>query len=311
MYFKAVIISVIGLFFTPIILTSQNKYSVSINQPSKVEAPVIKSVSVTKQNKNLIIWEQEQNENIEYFNIYRDATNVNEGWILIDRVPYKSEYSILDKSSFPNFRSYIYRISTVDRCGNEFFSTRHHKTIKLDFEETKENAFILTWTAYEGFDVEKYNIFKSENGDSLHLFRSVSVTTTSIFDYDTNYDNLYYQAEAIPKIASTKSAAENGRAARSNIVSTKLALSQKDSANSGKIQIFPNPITISAYVKFPFDSNHSCTFTLYNLSGQPVLFGEVYSGEFELERGNLKDGFYILQIAGSTAYRKKILIGRL
>jgi hypothetical protein len=310
MYLKAVIIPVFCFCILPVNLKSQNKYSVNINQPEKVEAPIIKSVSVTNDNKNRVTWEQVANENIEYFNIYRDATNVSDGWILIDRVPYISKFSTVDMSSFPNFRSYLYRVSTVDHCGNEIFSTRNHKTILLDFEETRENAYILNWNQYEGFEIERYNILKSTDRDTLHLFRSVPATTTLIVDYDTGYDNVYYQAEAVPKSVSTKSGTENGNA-RSNIISTKLALSLSDSANSSNIQVYPNPIIISAFVKFPFESNQYCSLTLFNLSGQPVLQGKVYSGEFELERGNLKDGFYILQVAGSTTYRKKILIGRL
>ncbi|MBK6282700.1 MAG: T9SS type A sorting domain-containing protein [Draconibacterium sp.] len=307
---KAVIIPFFFICIIPFSLKGQNKYSVYINQPAKVEAPIINSVTVTKDNKNLITWEQAANENIEHFNIYRDATNVSDGWILIDRVPYKSKYLTEDISSFPNFRSYTYRVSTVDKCGNEFFSLRNHKTILLDFEETKENAFILKWNNYEGFDVDRYNIFKSEGGDTLQLSRSVPATTNLITDYDTGNDNVYYQAEAVSKIISTKSATGN-EAARSNVISTRLALSLSDSANSTNIQVYPNPIIISAYVKFPFESNQYCSLTLFNLSGQPVLSGKVYSGEFELERGDLKDGFYILQVAGSTIYRKKILIGRL
>ncbi|HPE76071.1 MAG TPA: hypothetical protein PLC80_08275 [Draconibacterium sp.] len=307
---KTVIILFLFICLIPISLKSQNKYSVYINQPPKVEAPIISSVTVTTDNKNLITWDQTANENIEYFNIYRDATNVSDGWILIDRVTYNSQYLSKDISSFPNFRSYTYRVSTVDKCGNEFFSVRNHKTILLDFEETKENAFILKWNNYEGFDVDRYNIFKSKDGDTLQLFRSVPATTNLIVDYDTGYDNIYYQAEAVSKIISTKSATGN-EAARSNVISTSIALSLSDTANSTRIQVYPNPIIISAYVKFPFESNKYCTLTLFNLSGQPVLFGKVYSGEFELERGDLKDGFYVLQIAGTKIYRKKILIGRL
>jgi hypothetical protein len=198
----------------------------------------------------------------------------------------------------------------VDLCGNEFYTRRIHKSIKLSLELSRENAFVLSWSAYEGFDVEKYNIYKGLSIDSLQLFRSFQGNIFSIIDYEYADKNVFYQVEARAKPAYTKSNLTDLNA-RSNIVSTGLVLSLSDSSNADKVLIYPNPMVINALVSFPFDGSKSFIVTIFNLNGQPVFSNEINNNEFELERGNLKEGFYILQISGKKIYRKKIIIGQL
>ncbi|MDP2334980.1 MAG: hypothetical protein Q8N05_00730 [Bacteroidota bacterium] len=72
---------VCGICLFPPQVNGQNKYTVKIVQPDAVQAPVIASVTVSPENKNLLVWEQPANENIQYFKIYRDAANPEEDWI--------------------------------------------------------------------------------------------------------------------------------------------------------------------------------------------------------------------------------------
>ncbi len=298
---------VFGIMSFSKISIGQNKYTVNIEQPDPVEAPSILSVTVTKENKTEVFWEQKENENISFFKIYRNASNSTEGWTLIGKVIYSAGFKFTDLTSFPNFRSYNYKISSVDNCGNEFNARRIHKSIKLTLELSRENAFVLNWSAYEGFDVEKYNVYRGLNIDSLQLFRSFHGNVFSFRDYEFADKKVFYQVEALAKPAFTKSIPTVVNA-RSNFVSTGLVLTLSDSANADKIQIYPNPLTINSIVSVPPDGSKTYRFILYNLNGQSVISYEVNSNEFELERGSLKEGFYILQISGLKTYRKKIII---
>jgi hypothetical protein len=307
---KFVFLAILSFLVISEIVNGQNKYTVNIEQPDPVEAPSILSVSVSNENKNLVVWDQKENENISFFKIYRDASNSTGGWTLIGKVPYGNDFKFIDLTSFPNFRSYNYRISSVDNCGNEFYTRRIHKSIKLSLELNRESAFVLSWSPYEGFDVDKYNIYRGLSIDSMQLLRSFLSNVYSVTDYEYADKNVFYQVEARAKPAYTKNNLTDVNA-RSNIVSTGLVLNLSDSSNADNLIIFPNPMVYSAMVKFPYKSDTPCTLSLINLNGQTVFLTKVYAGEYELSRGNLEAGLYILQVASDRFYRKKIILGRI
>lgn len=299
------------IYLSPIQVTGQNKYTVKIIQPDPGQAPVITSVTVSPENKNRIEWEQTDNENIKYFKIYREAANPEEGWVNVGKTMYPGNYTFTDPSSYPNVRSYRYRISTVDQCDNEIFNVRNHKTIKLTVDQITNAANLLEWNPYEGFEIGGYKIYRGP--DATNLAPIDSTLTESYTDNENPYKNVFYQVEAIGKEvipAEKKLSLVSGRT-RSNIASNRLILTSSDTTDAGKIQVYPNPLTINAIVVFPYDADHTQQLSILDLTGKTVYSMPVTAGEVEIERKNLKEGLYIIQITGKKVYRKKLMVGRI
>ncbi|HAQ17672.1 MAG TPA: hypothetical protein DCR40_00375 [Prolixibacteraceae bacterium] len=293
-------------------LTGKNKYTVKIIQPDPIQAPVISSVTVSPENKNLVVWEQHANENIQYFKIYRDAANPDDGWINVGKAMYPGNYSFIDPSSYPNVRSYQYRISTVDKCGNEIFNTQIHKTIRLTVDKISDATYLLKWNPYEGFDIAGYKIYRGTDVANLSPIDTITALATGYTDIKNPYKDAFYQVEAISKqdtITIQKKLSLNRGRTRSNIASNKSVLTSSDTADTSKIQVYPNPLTINAVVVFPYDASQTYQLSILDLTGHTIYMKQVFSGEIEIERKNLKEGLYIIQVAGKKTYRKKLMVG--
>ncbi|MBL4657763.1 MAG: T9SS type A sorting domain-containing protein [Flavobacteriales bacterium] len=64
-----------------------------------------------------------------------------------------------------------------------------------------------------------------------------------------------------------------------------------------KVNIVPNPFDQSAIVEFANEKNEKYLLTLYNSAGQMVRqIGNISSGKIRLERDNLTNGLYFLQL---------------
>lgn len=300
------------LLIHPLTIVSQNKYVVKIVQPDPVQAPVIKEVTVNSKNKNLIEWDVPANENIQGFNIYRDDISTPTNWEFAGHTSYPGSYSFIDLMSFAQSRSYRYRISAVDYCGNEIYNSITHKTIKLSIERFTDNTNELNWNAYEGFNVISYEIYRGETPENLTQIDSTENTVFTYTDQDTTVENRFYQVKAIgyqSNPVSQKSVSLNALKTYSNIISANV-LSSSDSLDALRIQVYPNPMSSYALLTFLYDPTQKFMFSILDLSGKLISQKPVFSGEVEIKRGSLKEGMYILQITGKKVFRKKLMVGR-
>ena len=104
-------------------------------------------VSVDEEtNKNMIIWERDEGEDIVSYNIYKLFGN---NFIPAGVVPYDDLEVYIDHSSNPEAVAARYAISITDICGNESDISPYHQTIHLGASEgTVENTVELDWTEY-------------------------------------------------------------------------------------------------------------------------------------------------------------------
>lgn len=312
--FLLFLLCVSGILTVPVIVSGQNKYVVNILQPDSVQAPVISMVTVTSENKNLVMWEQTPNETIQYFKIYRDASDPMYSWINVGIAMYPGNNSFTDVSSFSNVRSYQYRISTVDICGNEVFNNRIHKTIQLNAGALNDTTCFLNWNAYEGFDIEEYNIYGGPDATSLTLLDSTPALATSYTGKGNRQVEAFYQVEAIGKTDTTTNETKlniNDKSVFSNVATNWSFLNSSDSTDAPKIHIYPNPLILHSVVLFPYNPSQKYQLSIIDLGGQIVYSKPVFAGEIEIERKALKEGMYILQIAGKKTFRKKLMVGRI
>jgi hypothetical protein len=295
------------IFICPFDLISQNNYTVRVIQPDAVQAPIIYMVTVNSVNKNQLMWSITPNENISYFKIYRDNISTSLSWDYLGKVIYKGELLFTDNISFPGIRSYQYKISVVDKCGNEIFCTNNVRSINLSVKETNNSFNLLKWNAYVGFNVEKYIILRGAQPINMEPIDTIDFTQTTYIDNQKITGNVFYQVEAISTIDNNSPTLKN-IVTHSNITSNKSIINFDYIGDTSKIQIYPNPLTINALVVFPYEAGQINQLSIIDLSGKTVYTKSVFSGEVEIDRKNLNKGFYILQIIGKKIYRKKLIV---
>lgn len=295
-----------------------NKYVVTVIQPNPIKTPVIKWVSVTGNNKNEIVWQKQVNDNIVYYNVYRNASDNENTWELAGTVDYKSETYLNDLNSFANVQSYKYKIAAVDKCGNETFSNTIVRSIYLSIKNS-EGLNTLQWTPYEGIQVNDYRVLKGTSPGNLIATDSIDATTTTYVDKNSTNDLTYYQIEALSLVEDSTSqqankitqvkAISNNVKSTSNIVSNTYDSILNPFENKNLI-IYPNPLKTTSVVKFPFDSSQHYQLIILDLIGNIIKQTTVNSGEFLIYNENFAQGIYILKIVGRNSIQQKLIVER-
>lgn len=299
-------------------LQAINSYVVTVIQPNPIKNPVIKWVSVTGNNKNEIAWQKQVNDNIVYYNVYRNASDNENTWELAGTVDYKSETYLNDLNSYANVQSYKYKIAAVDKCGNEIFSNTIVRSIYLTIKNS-DGLNALQWTPYEGIKVNNYRILKGSTSDALMAIDSIDTSNTVYIDTNSNTGGLsYYQIEALSLIEDSTSqqvnkmtqvkAISNNVRSTSNIVSNTYDSILNPFENKNLV-IYPNPLKSVSLVKFPYDPTQHYQMIILDLLGNTIKQSNVNSGEFLINNDNLAEGIYILKIVGRKSIQQKLIVG--
>lgn len=317
MHYRRVSISLIIFIYLFIAnVFAINKYVVTVQQPNPIRTPVISWVTVTENSKIQIAWEKQVNDNIVYYNVYRNASENENTWELAGTVNYNSETYLNDLNSFANIQSYQYKIAAVDKCGNEIFSNTIIRNIYLYYKKNADKN-ILFWTPYEGIKLDCYRIYKGKTQNNLVLTDSVSADVTTFVD-SLWKGSFYYQIEALGVLADsiaeqtnkvgTEQVFKNKVKSVSNVVSINYD-SILNLFENENLQIYPNPLNTVSVVKFPYDTSLQYQLKILDLLGNVVYQQKGVTGEFLISREYLTNGLYILQIEGKKMIQKKLIVG--
>ena len=75
------------------------------------------------------------------------------------------------------------------------------------------------------------------------------------------------------------------------------------------LEIYPNPFNQSTTIKFSNPEGDSYELHVIDLSGKTHhTVNDIKSSEFIIEKGDLKEGFYFIELRGPGNYRGKIVI---
>ncbi len=290
-------------------LGAVNKYIVTFKHPNPVEEPVIAQVNTLSENENQIIWGEQNNVNLQHYNVYRNSINEDIGWTLIGRVNYPDSSRFNDKNVYSNIQSYQYKVSAVDICADETFSSAV-KTLKLNLDKRNDGTYILNWNSSNDIKLRSYVILKGSSFNHLNSIDSLSETNPEYIDNQNATITQYYRITSNALLADSVLVDKNKTnriIIRSNIVST-LGDNIEDSDNT--IKLYPNPLSSYSIVALPYNPVKPYIVSIFDFTGKRVYNQTVYSDEFLLDRGNMKEGVYIIQVAGNRVYRKKIIIGQ-
>ena len=145
---------------------------------------------------NVVVFEKHIQGAIDHYNIYAESS-VAGVYDSIGFIPVDSAGVFVDVNSDPAVKSYSYKISTIDSCGNESIYSDAHRTMHLSINQGAGSSWNLIWNFYEGIDVQTYRIWRADTSMNWVKIDSVSGTNSSYTDQNPPAGGLYYQVEII------------------------------------------------------------------------------------------------------------------
>jgi len=230
-----------------------------------------------------------------------------------------TELSIFeDTIADPETRPYLYYISAVDTCGNESGLSPYHKPLFLQYISS-DKGVSLGWEEYQVEDgqinFDSYTVYRGTDSLALSpLADNIPSYKTTYTDRDPNAlkQKYYYRIAGILSTAcefvnGKKAGNENYKFAMSNYKENRIA-SGTSTLKDNDLIIYPNPFTRRTVIKF---NNPGGLYQLIitTLTGKIILHKyNITESRYELDRGDLPPGVYLLEMKGSKIYREKIVI---
>ena len=183
----------------------QNSDTVSVrfNIPYQEEQICIVTIDLTS-GKNVVVWEKTPDVGIMAYNIYRESTIGV--YNHIGTIPYDDLSVFKDTTCNPESQSYLYKITTIDSCGNESLlaNSKYHRPSFLQWVSS-EGGVNLEWTDYNiqgitdiGTYLTSYAIYRGTDSTGLTEYKVVgSINTYTDTDPDAMKNKYYYRVAAL------------------------------------------------------------------------------------------------------------------
>ncbi|HRG60040.1 MAG TPA: PKD domain-containing protein [Bacteroidia bacterium] len=267
--------------------------------------PGICMVSVdSATNKNVVIWEVPVVNNIDSFLVYRETNQANV-YEKIGAVDYYDLSEFIDTGSYPQVRSYRYKLLVLDSCGGYTPLSDLHKTIHLQIYPGIGTSRQLSWTHYEGINVPTYEIYRKFPSDTVYqLLTTIAGNLNTYTDVNPIEPDADYRVEIIlPQNCNSSDRAAYGKS-KSNVGSNQGLLPdysdvaiEEPSQNSNFI-VYPNPSNGTITIEFASLKANALELKINNLIGE-----EIFNNKFQTILGknmitlqpNLAQGVYLLE----------------
>ena len=283
---------------------------------NRIQVPAISICLVTVDSQsthNIVIWEKPVTALIDSFLIYREITTNNYGKVA--SIPFDSLSEYHDYGANPNVTSYRYKLSTLDKCGNESAQSLYHNTIHL------QNLGFgnFQWTFYQIENslnpVLSFNVYRDNLGNG-NFFPIGNVPGSNATFTDITYSsfpNSIYVVDVNWSISCNPTRAVS--TTRSNIrhlafVDTIGSFNNLESVTPDMLKIYPNPANKLVIISVPFSLSIT-GLKLFNTLGQLVWTeaNEIQGRSFrQLDLENFTPGFYTISVATSVGELKQKLI---
>jgi photosystem II stability/assembly factor-like uncharacterized protein len=263
--------------------------------------------------KNLVVWEKTPDKGTRYYNIYKVLPDTN---VLLGSVDYVDLTVFTDVTSNPRKESDRYVITVVDTCGDESFYSTSHKTMHLSANKGTSGEVNLIWEHYEGIQINYYYIFRGTDSTEMRVIDSISydISKTQYTDLNPPAGVVYYQIgvkldEVI--ILSTGKKADSGPYSHSmsNIEDNRFQTGLNNLKSAGELTIYPNPFNETAILKFPDQESGLFRLRVMDITGKVLReINHISGSEYILERNDLQQGYYIIELSGDKIYRGRIVV---
>jgi len=267
-------------------------------------------VTLNSSNKYIIVWEKTYDQGIAHYNIYqREAI---ENYALLGSVPFDSLSVFVDTLSQPDEYPHFYKISVTDLCGNESELSPYHTSMYLQTSMGIGGEINLSWTAYEGFDYEEYNILRGSHPDSLYVITSVPSGFVSWTDINPISGHVYYQIEVTKPESCIAIGPDTIEFVSSYTVVSEEYIDPATIQNSNfnsELVIYPNPFIEKVTISFPNPNREEYLLVLRDLTGKVVRqINDITDNQVVIRRNNLPPGLYIIELIGKRSLRGKVVL---
>lgn len=262
--------------------------------PDPVDICLVTVDSTT--NTNLVVWEKPITTGIDHFNIYRETSQAGL-YQLVGTVNYSDESIYNDLVASPNVRSWRYKISSVDACGNESELSLNHKTIHLVISHGLGSDINLFWDSYEGFSYPNFVLKRHTDADGWTTLTTMPNNLFTYTDQPTTTDGLYYvvTVDAPSTCSSTKMAQDfnTTRSNRDNRLSTGQPNSISELLNQ-VVNIYPNPA--NSVLNVENSSSQLIEARILDQTGRLILTTTLVPGQTKIDCGKLAMGVYNIEL---------------
>lgn len=260
----------------------------------------------TLTNTNLLVWEKPASTDIDYFNIYRE-TSVAGIYQWVASVPYTNESVYSDPFASPAVRSWRYKISAVNTCGEESMLSDFHKTIHLTIDLGIGNTINLHWDEYVGFAFGTYDLYRYTNANGWELIQSLPSTNFSYTDNPSPMGGLDYFISVTPPATCTSSnKVQDHNSSRSNKTSSVIGdyFGFEENVSAG-LSIYPNPTNNLVTIQ----GNEEITeIIVYDMSGQEVYRAQPNNNNYTFNCAYYADGIYTVKVKTTSGFSISKLI---
>lgn len=281
-----------------------------VEVPAKqIAQPEISLVTVGETTgHNLIIWEKEVTDAIDFYTLYRETNTAGE-FEKTEDISYNLPSINEDLIALPKERSYRYRISATDFCGNESplsAKKAEYKTINAFMFATPDSV-VLYWDSYEGFDFYSYIIYKKTPNGKVEIGRVPANKNHFVYQTTAGSTSGYYVAVELPKTLNPNGILkiESGpfTLALSNIAESQTGITETDNTTT---KVFPTEvssnITVSSEGLTEVSIVSAAGITVYNS-------GNISSNTIEIPVSQLTKGLYIVKVQnGATISSTPIIV---
>ena len=241
-----IIVSKAGYY--KLIVKDANDCQIEDSIATSYKLPLEQSICIvtvdTATKTNLVVWERGNDHFVVQYNIYRkDITS--DDYLLIDSVSVEDLTEYYDATANPNERSWKYKMSVKDSCGNESALSEYHKTIYLSMTEESDDIFKLDWDDYEGTDYLSVYVYRKIDNDAWKVLDSLSSDEHTYTDtVETDKEISYLVVVKMETSCDITSRGTRGLTTfgqfTSNIV-VRAATTAVHNITNTNIQIYPNP----------------------------------------------------------------------
>jgi hypothetical protein len=253
---------------------------------------------------NLVVWEKPETTGISHYNIYRETSQFGE-YLLIDTVHYENLSVFNDVVASPKVRSWRYKISAVNTCGQEGPLSAAHKTLHLNAFEPGEGTVLITWDAYEGTAYTSYDLWRYTDTTGWEQVVTLPANQQNYTDnIDFSTPGLDYMVEISPADGCMATKAQDFNTSRSNKEKGLFVpgTGTGDSNNSlnevfGKdvaVKVYPNPVQDHLLISLAGASGMQASFQ--DIQGKVVLTQKLYEGVTSLDMNGLSSGVYFVNL---------------
>ena len=261
---------------------------------SPIVTPELCMVSV-ENDRNVLLWDREELPIVSY-TVYREGTT-NGHYDAVATIPYAEAGQWTDTASRPINRSYRYRLTATDTCGNESQSGGIHKTMHLTISQGVSGTWNLVWTPYEGADYSTYVIYRGTSASDISQIDIMpSAGNTTYSDPDAPTGEVYYQV-GVMMANSCGTPNAMGSTKASTISRSNIASSSNPGGTEGIDDIAQNGIRVwSANGSIHTEGAEGETVHVFDMIGRQVA------------THNLPAGVYMVKIGHCPA--RKVLVVR-